>query len=230
VVTPEAGLAARGAWLAAATAPLAEASRQTGALVVAGVQERSPAGDIAIAFAPDGSRRVYAKRHLLLPLEAQFTPGGAPGLLGAGMAMAICKDMDFPRTIRQDALAPAQESIRLMAVPAGDFVADGWLHGRMALMRGVENGFAVVRAAHQGLLTASDAQGRLIARTAAGPRGMDSIVADVPLGPGPTLYTRIGDVFPWASLALTLVLGAVAGLTTRRKDRSDNTVSERMRA
>lgn len=157
---------------------------------------------------------------MLPPLEAQFTPGAAPGLLGADMAMAICKDMDFPRTIRQDALAPARESIRLMVVPAGDFVADGWLHGRMAVMRGVENGFAVVRAADQGLLTASDAQGRLIARKAAGPHGMDSIVADVPLGPGPTLHTRIGDVFPWASLALTLLLGAVAGLRGRHDERS----------
>jgi len=222
VVTPEGGLAVRGAWLAAATAPLAEASGQTGAQVVAGIYERAPAGDIAIAFAPDGSRRVYAKRHLLLPLEAEFTPGAGPGLLGAGLAVAICKDMDFPRTLRHDSLT-APEPIRLMAVPAGDFVADGWLHARMAILRGVENGFAVVRAAHRGLLTVSDAQGRLIAWKGEGPHGLDVIAADVPLGPGPTLYTRIGDVLPWASLALTLCLGAGAGLR-RRSDRGARTV------
>jgi apolipoprotein N-acyltransferase len=31
----------------------------------------------------------------------------------------------------------------------------------------------------------------------------------VPLGPGPTLYTRIGDVFAWACVALALGLAAM---------------------
>ena len=110
--------------------------------------------------------------------------------------MAICKDLDFPETIRRDARA----GLRLMAVPAWDFGADGWLHGRMAIMRGVENGFAVVRAANGGLLTASDAQGRLIARKVVGPDHMDWILADLPLGPGPTLTPASATSFlgrPW---------------------------------
>jgi hypothetical protein len=80
----------------------------------------------------------------------------------------------------------------------------------MAVMRGVENGFAVVRAANHGLLTASDAKGRLIAQKVARPDQMDSILADLPLGPGPTLYTRTGNVFPWATLGLTLLLCVLA--------------------
>ena len=120
--------------------------------------------------------------------------------------MEICKDMDFPETIRQD----ARTGLTLVAVPAWDFGTDAWLHARIAIMRGVENGFAVVRAANNGLLTASDAQGRLIARKTVDATHQAWILADLPLGPGPTLYTRIGDVFPWTILALTFVLAAAA--------------------
>ena len=85
-------------------------------------------------------------------------------------------------------------------------------------MRGVENGFAVVRGANDGLLTISDAEGRLIARRTADPRaGMSMIVADVSLGPGATLYTHIGDVLPWTSAVLTLLLGALALRRLRAK-------------
>jgi apolipoprotein N-acyltransferase len=70
-----------------------------------------------------------------------------------------------------------------------------------------------VRSAYLGLLTASDSRGRLIASKMAWPRaGMTVIVADLPLGPGPTLYTRMGDVFDWICIALTLAIGAMARL------------------
>jgi hypothetical protein len=56
-----------------------------------------------------------------------------------------------------------------MGVPAGDFGVDDWQHSRMAVMRGVENGFAMVRPAHDGLVIASDAFGRLQEGCARGP-------------------------------------------------------------
>ena len=88
-----------------------------------------------------------------------------------------------------------------------------WLHARMAMLRGVENGFALVRSAHHGLLSVSDDRGRTVALRAAAPQGMSAVVAAVPLGSGPTLYTRLGDLFAWASVAATLI---VAGLALRR--------------
>lgn len=202
IVTPEESLMTRQAWSTEVFAPLAAVSQATGAEIVAGVLQRDPAGDIAVAFEPDGHNYVYAKRHRLMPWEARFPAGTVPGLLGGGRAMAICKDMDFPDTIRKD----AQAGLRLMAVPAWDSDVDGWIHGRMAVLRGVENGFAVIRAANHGLLTASDANGRLIAQKVAGQDQPNWLLADLPLGPGPTLYTRIGNVFPWATLGLTLLL------------------------
>ncbi|MFZ0552553.1 MAG: hypothetical protein WAU49_19130 [Steroidobacteraceae bacterium] len=94
-----------------------------------------------------------------------------------------------------------------MGVPAGDFGIDQWQHGRMAVMRAVEDGFAMVRPAHDGLVIASDAEGRLVAAKKDSPRGLTMIVADLPLGPGPTLYARIGDVFPWLCVLFSLLLG-----------------------
>ncbi len=49
-----------------------------------------------------------------------------------------------------------------MYVPAWDFIKDDWLHSRMAILRGVENGYAIVRTARQGALTISDYRGKVL--------------------------------------------------------------------
>lgn len=203
IVTPEGGIATTAANRALVLAPLAAVAHDTGANIVAGLYDPARPADLALLLRPDGTQVPYDKRHLVPYLETAFTPGKASGWIGGGQAMEICKDMDFPATIRAD----AARGVRLVAVPAGDFGRDAWLHGRMAILRSVENGFAMVRAAHQGLLTASDAEGRLIARRTVAPSGMSELVATVPLGPGPTLYTRIGDLFAWLAIATTLVIG-----------------------
>lgn len=211
-VTPEGGIVVSPRFRSAILAPLVAASRQTGTQIIAGLYQSKPARDFAVSILPDGTVQEYDKRHLVPILENMFTPGHRSGWLGDGRAMEVCKDMDFPNTIRRD----AAEDVRLLGVPAGDFGKDAWLHGRMAIMRGVENGFALVRAANSGLVTASDAHGRIIAAKMDTPAGLTMIVADLPLGPGPTLYTRIGDAFAWFSVVLLLLIGAYAYLVRRR--------------
>jgi apolipoprotein N-acyltransferase len=193
-VTPETGVE----WNA--ITPIAEAARDTHSLVIAGAHERAPARDMAMAFVPGGRTVTYDKRHRLLPGESVYKPGTRSGVIGSGIGMAICKDLDFPRTIRSD----AQAGLRLMIVPAGDFTKDGWMHARQAIMRGVENGFSVLRAAFNGLETISDARGRVLASAQVDHFGLTTIEADVPLGPGATPYARYGDVFSWL-----VVLGAL---------------------
>ena len=204
IVIPETALAADPAWRDQVLAPLAEVARENKATIVTGMVLVKPWRNTAVSLLPDGSQRVYDKRHLLPPAEDKFKPGPGPGLISDARAVAICKDMDFPSTLRND----SQNGIRLMAVPANDFDKDGWIHARMAVMRGVENGFSVVRSAFLGVEAVSDARGRVLARTSTVQPGMVRLSAEVPLGPGPTLYTRIGDVFAWACLVLSLVLGA----------------------
>ncbi|HEY3812908.1 MAG TPA: nitrilase-related carbon-nitrogen hydrolase [Caulobacteraceae bacterium] len=220
IVTPEGGLIAKPSWRAAVLAPLQRVADDTHALVVAGLvviarpgDNAIPSADFAVALRATQPPLFYAKRHLLLPLEDNFTPGHAPGLIGDGYAMAVCKDMDFPRTYVADARAG---DIRLMAVPSGDLKLDGWMHGRLALMRGVENGFAVVRPANEGLVLIADAYGRVVARAPSARHGLSTVIVNVAPGPGATLYTRIGDVFAWACVGLTGLLALVALLQRRR--------------
>lgn len=212
VVTSEGDIASIPDVQTAIVAPLVAASRQTGVQVIAGFHSNAPPADFALSITPDGSVERYDKRHPVPGLEDRFAPGQISGWLGHGRAMEICKDMDFPSTIRADAARGA----RLLGVPAGDFGIDRWQHGRMAVMRTVEDGFAMVRPAHEGLVIASDAQGRLVAAKRDAPTGLTMVVADLPLGPGPTLYTRIGDVFPWLCLIFSLLLGALCGTVARR--------------
>ena len=198
----------------AVLAPLASVARATNAIVVAGTYVPAPPQNRAFAFFPDGRVLTYAKRHPLVPLESE-APGHSLGLLGGGYATDICKDMDFPQSVR----ATARHGVRLMIVPANDFKRDGWIHARMAVMRGVEDGFAVLRSAFNGLETVSDAQGRLLASASTMRAGMAVTVAQVPLGPADTLYLRIGEIFPWICAALSLALGAglLGTLAVRRR-------------
>ncbi len=221
IVLPEGGLFAHPSWQRAVLSPVGKAAAQTHMLVVAGLvvfttkdDHASHAADLAIAYPPGRTPITYVKRHLLHGLEDNFVPGHTSGFIGDGVAMAICKDMDFPRTFRDDAL---KGDIRLMAVPASDLKLDGWMHGRLATLRGVENGFAVVRPANEGMILVSDAYGRIVAQASTTHPGMVSVITDVPMGPGRTLYTRIGDVFPWLCVTLSLLIAAMGTFVGKRR-------------
>jgi apolipoprotein N-acyltransferase len=198
----------------AVLAPLVAAARDAGITIVAGFDETgAERRNAAYTIGADGRVRTYTKRHHIPGLESGYTIGEGPGLLGAGEAVAICKDMDFQGTLRGDANAG---SLGLMLVPAWDFHADGWLHARMAIMRGVEGGYAIVRAASNGVLTVSDARGRVLAMRPNGATSYASVVADVPMGTGSTLYLWIGDAFAWAAGAMGIAL--VVSSARRRSD------------
>lgn len=169
--------------------------------------------NMAMAFQPDGAApQVYNKHHLIPGFERQYTPGDSYTMLAGSprIGLAICKDMDFHDTGRAYAMRDAQ----LLLVPAWDFGIDGWLHSRMAILRGVENGFAIARAARQGRLTLSDDRGRVLAE-ASSEQHDATLVGDLPLRTTHTLYARWGDWFAWLDLALLAAL-LFAALLTRR--------------
>ena len=197
---------------AAAIEQIAEIARRRDLLLVVGVDEKTAEGRFnrAYVLSPNGAR-TYDKRHMIPGLEAEFVPG--PGDLlfehdGLRYGVAICKDMDFAP------LGRGYAGVDVMLVPAWDFVDDAWLHGRVAILRGVENGYSVVRSAREGALTVSDAYGRVTAETPSGPQ--TAFNAEIPRhSPGPTLYSRIGDAFGWAMLALAALLTGWAFLRRR---------------
>lgn len=147
----------------------------------------------------------YDKHHMVPRFEDVDQPGSEITALDqpSGVwGIQICKDLDFPRLSRDY----GAKGVGLLLVPAWDFTLDGWLHGRMAVLRGVENGFTIARAAKQGLLTVSDDRGRILAQQDAASVRFASLLASAPVRHDNTLYTRWGDWFAWLNIATLVVL------------------------
>jgi apolipoprotein N-acyltransferase len=172
----------------------------------------------AWVFGPDGRMLVsYAKHHLAPGLDAQLgTPGTGYStfdLRGHRIGIAICKDMDFPALPRHY----RRLGVEALVVPASDFGEDGWLHSRIAVLRGVEDGFSVIRSGEFGLLTISDPYGRVLmqAPSKSGPGG--TLMATLPLArPITTVYSRIGNLLGFASIA-AIALWLVTVLLSRSR-------------
>ena len=76
----------------------------------------------------------------------------------------------------------------------------------MAVVRGVESGFSLARAARGGMLSASDSRGREIAAIES-TNGADTIAtANLPIGAGWTLYSRLDDLFGRLCVMFTILL------------------------
>jgi apolipoprotein N-acyltransferase len=201
IVLPENVAALAPEWRDAALAPLAGAASRTGATLVVGVdtQANGARRNAALVVAPKAAPVAYAKRRLVPGLETGvFVPGTAGLTVADGVGIAICKDMDFQGMIRRDI---ATRRPLMLAVPAWDFGADGWMHARVAMLRSIENGLPLARSARDGLLTLSDRNGRIIGFAQSGD-GVTSLVGDLPVDrqAAGTLYTRLGDMFGYLCL------------------------------
>lgn len=151
----------------------------------------------------------YNKVHLLTGLESQFIPGNSIGLFKLNhlqSGVAICKDLDFQDYIRQY----GKNKPNILFIPAWDFIVDDWLHSRMAILRGVENGFSEVRAARIGKLTISDCYGRVTSESSSSNQQSASLIGEVSTQRLDTFYTRSGDWIGVLSLLLSafLILGS----------------------
>ena len=143
---------------------------------------------------------VYRKRHLVPVLEGRTTPVNSFSTLSQPLGkigLEICRDMDYSDPARQY----GQAGVGLLLVPAWDMNIDRWWHGHMALMRGVENGYSIVRVAKQGFLTVSDDRGRVLAEATNTPdHSFTTLMATVPVRHDTTLYQSWGDWFAWLTL------------------------------
>ncbi|SDK87137.1 Apolipoprotein N-acyltransferase [Glycomyces sambucus] len=152
----------------------------------------------------------YFKQHLVPGLEDWMTasdtgPASIPGV-GGGWSMTVCKDLDHAATMAEY----GDEDFGLVLAPALDFGVDGWWHSRVAVTRGVEQGFSLVRAGQMGLMTVSDASGTVLAEDER------FVVAEVPTGPVGTIYDRFGNWFLMPVIAA--LLGAVVLALVPRRD------------
>jgi apolipoprotein N-acyltransferase len=176
---------------------------QTRVSIVVGLIHVSPPlkYNRARVYAPTAPVVNYDKHHLLPPFESKLEAGTRLTLLqqpSGTWGVAICKDMDFTPLSRRY----GEAGVGLMLVPAWDFVTDRWWHGHMAVMRGVESGFAVARSAKQGYLTVSDNRGRIVAETTSDSAPFGTLLTEVSAVHEATLYVLWGDWFAWVGLGL----------------------------
>jgi len=182
---------------------------KTGEEIVVGLvfANSSAAYNQARVYTPHSPVEIYNKHHLLPPFESRLKPGDTLTFLPETenrLAVAICKDLDFTPLSRQY----GEAGTGLILAPAWDFTLDRVWHGHIAIMRGVEDGFSIARAAKLGFLTVTDNRGRILAEKRSNSAPFATLIADVPAVHDRTLYLLLGDWFAWlvlAMLGLTLV-------------------------
>jgi apolipoprotein N-acyltransferase len=164
-----------------------------------------------LMFDPDGKLVMdYTKTKSWYPtdsdgvLDTVQTPYGT-------ISGVVCFDLDFPTLVRQAGRAGTD----ILIVPAFDTKPISPYHTEAGLLRGVENGMAIVRQAHDGTSMAADAYGRVMARQSYFSTDSAVMIVDVPTAGRRTLYRIVGDWLVIAS-ALVLVMAIVAVLTRRR--------------
>src|SRR6266513_1015596 len=175
--------------------------------IVLGLVRKTPSAafNSSRLYSADGKLQANYDKHHLIPGVEPEKPGEKRVILDESSGrwgLQICKDMDFPKLSREY----AAEGANLLLVPAWDFNLDGWLHGRMAALRAVENGFALARSARNGLLTLSDNRGRILVEVATVADRFVSITGKVNVSREDTFYTRAGDWFAWLCVAVFVTL------------------------
>ena len=191
----------------------------------------------AVEIGPDGrSRGSYRKmrlvpfgefvpfRNLLFFVDSlvesvgDFTPGATPNVLdsdGRRIGVSICYESVYPWISR----AFVQRGSRLLAT----ITNDAWFgrtsaahqHFEQGSLRAIEEGRYFIRAANTGISGAVDPYGRTIIRTSL--FETTAVTVDVRLLDQRTIYSYIGDLVAWLSIAIA---AGVLFLAWRNRGRS----------
>jgi apolipoprotein N-acyltransferase len=218
VVVPEKLARIPDASITLVDSPISAAARH-GAIIIIGIERWMPTAKLneARVYTPEGRlQATYEKHHMLPAFESDLPPGTTRTVLqqpSGEWGVEICKDMDFPALSRQY----GNDGVGLLLVPAWDFVMDGWLHDRMALMRGVESGFTIARAAKQGLLTVSDDRGRVLAEQRTDSAGFATLMDNAPVHHDTTIYDSWGDWFAWLNVLALVIIWITGFMPAYRK-------------
>ncbi len=199
-------------------------ARQENVAIVAGLNRigSEPHRNSAVVFSSDGAvLGEYDKVYPIPGLESEYRIGQKTLQLtisDVSAGIAICKDMDFQRWVRHY----GEAGVGILFVPAWDFSSDAWLHSRMAILRAVENGFALVRSANNGYLTVTNERGRIIGEASSSRASSISLLSDVRSGRGRTFYAMAGDWFAWVNLFFLLILVVAVSRRLIRRRSHDN--------
>ena len=181
----------------------------------------------AFVVSPDGTTAgVYRKIHLVpfgeyVPLKgllffaaplveavgAGFVGGSEATLLPVGghsISVAICYEIVYPELVRQFVKGGSELLTTITNDAWFGATSAPYQHFTQASMRAIENGRYLVRSANTGISGIVDPYGRVLAQTGIFQPAV--IVSSVRFLKASTIYTRVGDVFAYASVVITLVM------------------------
>jgi apolipoprotein N-acyltransferase len=122
----------------------------------------------------------------------------------------ICWDADFPTVVNQ----VGHKGADILFIPSGDNLGVARLHAQQAIFRAIENGVSLIRQdSTEGLSVATDPYGRVLATMDTHTVGERVMVVQVPTQRVFTVYSVIGDLFGWLSVAgfVGIVILAIVG-------------------
>jgi apolipoprotein N-acyltransferase len=150
-----------------------------------------------------------------LPEAGDFSPGTSVETFdfeGVRLGILICYEDIIPAFGRK--LAAKSPDILLNLTNDAWFgkTAEPYLHLQLATFRAIENRRYLLRSTNTGVSAVVDPVGRIVKQTSLD--DAETVLADVAVMSGETIYQRYGDVFAWASCGIAVVLLA---LGLRRK-------------
>ena len=190
----------------------------------------------AFVVKPDGEvGAVYRKMHLVpfgeyVPLKyilffagtiveavSDFTPGTVPVLLPVGShvaSTAICYEVIYGSLMRQFVVDGSELLTTITNDAWYGTSSAAFQHWDQAAMRAIENGRYLARAANTGISGFVDPYGRVMAKTTLFEQAL--LVEDLRFTRTGTVYSRIGDLAAWLSLALTIAALLASGRMNKK--------------
>lgn len=110
----------------------------------------------------------------------------------------ICFDADFPQFLHQ----AARNGTDILLVPGFDTEAISPYHTKCSFLRGIENGFSVIRQANASTSMACSCTGEVLSKQDFFATQERLMVSDVPIRGSKTLYGITGEWFIHADFAL----------------------------
>jgi apolipoprotein N-acyltransferase len=171
-----------------------------------------PRENKVVFIGPDGEFLSEYSKQRLTPVEVGNTirgEGPVPVVETpyGNIATIICNDALFPDFVRRKV---GGRGVDILLVPAADLPYAEHIWSHFMAFRAIENGFAMLRIAREGLTLAVDHQGRTLVQSNYFLNDQPVIYADLPTEGVDTLYSLLGDWFAWLSIAGFVVLLAMA--------------------
>jgi apolipoprotein N-acyltransferase len=152
-------------------------------------------------------RMLFFAAPLVEAVGAGFAPGEEATLLPVGghwISTSICYEIVYPDLVRQFVRGGSELITTITNDAWFGTTSAPYQHFAQASMRAIENGRYLVRSANTGVSGIVDPYGRILAQSEIFRPAV--ILGNVRFLKESTVYTRVGDVFAYASVAVTLLM------------------------